>query len=52
MPRQERHALAAECAEQVRTRWIAKGRLQRPFLAVRQLGHVVQAAATNHTDLK
>ena len=51
VPREKRHALAAKRAEQVRTGRIAERRLHRHFLAIGQVGHVVQAAAADHANL-
>ena len=51
VPREKRDALAAQRAQQVRARRIAERRLQRPLLAVGQLGHVVQAAAADDANL-
>ncbi len=51
MPREKRDPLPAQRADQIRTRRIAEWGRQRLFFAVGQLGHVVQAAAANHTYL-
>ena len=51
VPRQERHALAAQRADDVRPGRIAKRRRDRLLFAVGQLGHVVQAAAADDSDL-
>ena len=50
VPRQERHSLAAQRADDVGARRVAKRRGQGHFGPVRHLGHVVQAAATNDPD--
>ena len=51
VPREKRYALAAKRAEQVRTGRITERRLHRHFLAIGQVGHVVQAAAADHANL-
>src|SRR5262249_50202589 len=50
-PRPERHSLAAERAEDVRTGRVAERRRDRPLLAVRELRHVVQTAAADDANL-
>ena len=49
--REKRHALPAQGAEHVGPRRIAERRRKEPLLAVRQLRHVVEAAATNDSNL-
>ena len=51
VPRQKRHALAAQRADDVRARRIAERRRDRPLFAIGQLRHVVQAAAADDADL-
>ena len=49
--RQECHALAAECRQHIRTGRIAKRRRQGLLFAIGELGHVVEAAAADNSNL-
>src|SRR4029434_1786886 len=51
VPGQERHPLAAQRREDVRTGWIAERRRQRLLVAIGELGHVVEAAAADDSNL-
>ena len=51
VPGEKRHALAAQRAEHVGTRWLAKGSGQGHLAAVGDLRHVVQTTAADDADL-
>ena len=51
VPRQKRDAPSAQRADDVRTRRFTKRRRQRHLFAIGDGGHVVQAAATDDSDL-
>ena len=51
VPGEERHPLAAQRGEHIGPRRLAKRRRQGLLFAIGELGHVVQAAATNDSDL-
>jgi hypothetical protein len=49
--RQERDALAAKQAQQVRPGRVTERRGERDFPAISEVGHVVQAAAADDSNL-
>src|SRR5204862_6087250 len=52
VPRQKRHALAAQGPQHVRRRRIAKRRRHHHFFAIGDIGHVVQAGAADDAYLR
>src|SRR5262249_35114367 len=51
VPGEEGHLPATQRSEDVTSRRITKGGREAHFLTIRQLGHVVQAAASDDADL-
>src|SRR5204862_3715259 len=50
VPREKRHALAAQRADHIRTRRIAKRRFDCLLVAVGELRHVIQTTASDAAD--
>src|SRR5450631_2657812 len=52
VPREKRHSLAIQRAENVRVRWFSKRRDLRNFMHVGKTGHGVQPAAPNDSNFR